>query len=333
MTHSAAAAINWQHLAELVHTRQRFVLTSHVRPDCDALGSELGMAGVLEALGKSVRIVNSDPTPKHLSFIDPNRRILTLHKQLTPTQLNDAEVLMVLDTSAWSQLGNMADVVRNTTAVRVVIDHHVSADDLQAETFKDPTAEATGRLVYECAEFLGVKITREIAIPLFAAVATDTGWFRFNSTSSRTLRCAAALIEAGVEPALLYRQLYEQYSLQRLHLMGRALARVATDLDGRLVYTYVSKQDFADTGTTTADTEDFVNMTLTIGTSETALILVEQPSGMIKVSFRSRGSCDCAQLAEQFGGGGHRAAAGAMLDAPLESALARALDAARQAMR
>jgi phosphoesterase RecJ-like protein len=332
MTRSADH-IDWPRLAELVHSRQRFVLTSHVRPDCDALGSELGMAGVLTALGKSVRIVNSDPTPKHLAFIDPHKRILTLHKQITPTQLNDTEVLMVLDTSAWSQLGNMADVVRDTTALRVVIDHHVSADDLQAETFKDPTAEATGRLVFEAAEHLGVKITREIAIPLFAAVATDTGWFRFNSTNERTLRCAAALIQAGVEPAQLYKQLYEQYSLQRLHLMGRALSRVAAELDGRLVYTYVTKQDFAKTNSTTADTEDFVNMTLTVGTAETAFILVEQPSGMIKVSFRSRGDCDCARLAEQFGGGGHRAAAGAMLDAPIETALARALDAARAAMR
>src|SRR2546429_7004423 len=104
--------VNWPRFAELIHAHQRFVLTSHVRPDCDALGSELGMAGVLEALGKNVRIVNAQVTPPNLRFIDPGRKIKALGEDVQPDELADVELIMVLDTSAWAQLGKMGDVIR-----------------------------------------------------------------------------------------------------------------------------------------------------------------------------------------------------------------------------
>src|SRR5437588_1306708 len=179
-------SINWPRLVEIVRGHQRFLLTSHIRPDCDALGSELGMAGVLEALGKEVLIVNGQPTPRNLLFIDPTQRLKAIGVDVQPSDLESYEVLIVLDTSAWAQLGPMGDVLRSTKAKKIIIDHHVSGDDLGAEPFKDTTAEATGRLVVQAAEQLGVKLTREIAIPLFAAIATDTGWFRFASTKPET---------------------------------------------------------------------------------------------------------------------------------------------------
>lgn len=324
--------INWSRFAEIVRSHERYLLVSHVRPDCDALGSELGMAGVLESLGKKVRIVNGQATPPNLAFIDAMRRIGVIGQSVQPAELADIQVLIVLDTSAWQQLGPMSDVVRAFSGKRVVIDHHVSADNLGAEEFKDVEAEATGRLVVEAAEALGVKLTPQIATALFAAVATDTGWFRFGSASAGTYRTAAKLIDAGANPAVIFRDLYEQDSLGRVRLRGLILGRVTTELGGRLAHTHVLKSDFAQTGALPSDTEDVINMALAIKGTEVAVILVEQPAGGFKISFRSRSAVDCSKLAEVYGGGGHKAAAGAFVQGPLAEVQPLVLGAVRKAM-
>ncbi len=324
-------SINWPRFIELIHAHQRFVLTSHVRPDCDALGSELGMAGVLTALGKDVRIVNPHPVPPNLAFIDPNKQIAQIGRDVPKDSLADRDVLMVLDTSAWAQLGDMGDVIRTTKAKKMVLDHHVSEDDLGAEAFKDVRAEATGRLVVEAAEHLGVKLTPEIATPLFAAVATDTGWFRFASTTPATFEVGAKLVDAGAQPDAIFCLLYEQETLARLLLRGRILPRTRTELGGRLIHTAALKEDFEETGSLPRDTEDVINLTLAVAGTEVAVIFVDTPAGF-KISFRSRGSVDCSELAAQFGGGGHKAAAGATVAAPFAEAQAKVLDAVRKAM-
>ena len=272
-------SINWPRFVELVRERQRFLLTSHIRPDCDALGSELGMAGVLESLGKDVLIVNAHKTPPNLQFIDPNRKIKTLGADVQLADLEDREILMVLDTSAWAQLGDMALVLRSTKAHKMVLDHHVSEDDLGAEPFKNTQAEATGRLVQEAAGQLGVKLTPEIATPLFAAIATDTGWYRFGSTTGDTYRFAGQLVDAGAKPTEIYRALYEQDTLARLQLVGRTLGRAQSELGGRLIHTAVFREDFDATGALPSDTEDVINLTLTVAGTQVAVILVEQPDG------------------------------------------------------
>lgn len=326
--------IHWPRFTELLRSHDRFLLTSHVRPDCDALGSELGMAGVLDALGKEVLIVNAQQTPPNLAFIDPTHRLKTLGIDIQPHELETVEVLIVLDTSAWAQLGTMAEVVRGTHAHKAVLDHHVGEDDMGAELFKNETAEATGRLVLETAQHLGVKLTPEIARPLFAAIATDTGWFRFGSTTSVTMRAAAELIDAGASPSEIYNQLYEQDTLSRLQLRGRILARTQTELDGRLAYTAALADDFKSTGALPSDTEDVINLTLGIAGTQVAVILVEQSTGGFKLSFRSRTpTVNCNDLARHFGGGGHKAAAGAFINAPWPEAQTLVLDAVRKAMR
>jgi phosphoesterase RecJ-like protein len=324
--------INWPRFAEIVRAHQRFLLVSHVRPDCDALGSELGMAGVLEAIGKTVKIVNGQATPPNLAFIDPAKRIGVIGQTVQPAELANIEVLMILDTSAWAQLGPMSDFIRAFPGKKLVVDHHVSEDDIGAEPFKNTQAEATGRLVVEAAEALGVKLTPEMAMPLFAAVATDTGWFRFGSASAGTYRVAAKLIDAGADPAVIYKALYEQDTIGRMKLRGRILARIETDFSGRLAQTYVLKEDFKETGSLPSDTEDMVNFCLAIKGTEVAVIFVEQQGGGFKISFRSRSKVDCSKLAEVYGGGGHKAAAGAFLQGPLAEVQPLVLDAVRQAM-
>ena len=312
--------IDWPAFVQIVRSHRRFVLTSHIRPDCDALGSELAMAGILEALDKDVLIVNGQSTPPNLAFLDPQRRIKALLVDIQPGDLNDRQVLMILDTSAWAQLGPMGDVVRSTSAQKIILDHHISQDDLGATPFKNTQAEATGRLVAEAADQLGVDLTPAIATPLFAALATDTGWYRFPSTRPDTYRLAARLMESGAKPSQIYASLYEQETLGRCRLRGVILSRLETELNGQLVHTYVRKDDFQQTGSLPQDTEDAINLSLTIAGTKFAVILVEQPSGGVKLSFRSRCELDCNQIAAQFGGGGHKAAAGAFLNEPIERA-------------
>ncbi len=323
--------IDWQRFCALIQSKRRILLTTHVRPDCDAVGSELAMAGILERLGKEVWLVNPFDLPPGFRFLDPHCKLKGLGE--TPADVVESvDLLMVLDTSAWAQLGEMGEVIRTTKAAKAVLDHHVSSDDLGAEIFKDAAAEATGRLTVEAADHLGVELTPEIATPAFAALATDTGWFRFASTTAATYRLAARLVSAGAVPDQMYQELYENDSLGRLLLIGRAMARVRADLDGRLIYTWLGRDDFDTAGAAPSDSEDIINMILSVGGTEVAVILVEQASGGVKISFRSRCDLDCSQLAADFGGGGHRKAAGAFLREPLEPAKAKVLDAVRKAM-
>ncbi|MBI2481744.1 MAG: DHH family phosphoesterase [Planctomycetia bacterium] len=325
--------VNWPRFAEIIRAHERFLLTSHIRPDCDALGSELGMALILEALGKRVTIVNGMETPSNLAFIDPDKRIKVIGKTIQLEDLDDIEVLMVLDTSAWAQLGPMGDVLRATKATKLVVDHHVSEDDLDAESFKNTTAEAAGRLVVEAAEELGVALTPEMAMPIFAALATDTGWFRFGSVTSGTYRIAAKLLEAGASPPAIYRDLYEQDTVGRVRLRGIILSRTVTELEGRLAHTYVLKEDFEKASALPEDTEDAINMTLAIAGVQFAVIAVEQATGGFKLSFRSRCELQCNKIAEQFNGGGHKAAAGAFIAGSFAEAQPKVLDVVRAAMR
>ena len=332
-THCGTAMIDWPRFIEIVRTHKRFLLTTHIRPDGDAVGSSMAMAAALEQLGNSVMIVTAFDLPRKLRFLDPGRKIKRLGSDVSLEQLGEIDLLMILDTAAWAQLGEMGEVIRTTRALRVVLDHHRSADDLGAEVFKDAEAEATGRLVFEAAQRLGVEITAPMAEALFVALATDTGWFRFASTSAGTLRVAARLTEAGAVPHRLYKEVYENDSPERLRLLGRAMARTQTELDGRLIYTWLTHEDFAESGAVPTDSEDIINLTLSVAGTEAAVILVEQPAAAVKISFRSRSDLDCSRLAEQFGGGGHRNAAGASLPESLATARAKVLDAVRKAMR
>ncbi|MFN5466811.1 MAG: DHH family phosphoesterase [Pirellulaceae bacterium] len=325
-------SVSWEALFQQLRSHQRFVLTSHIRPDCDALGSELGMAGILEAMGKQVQIINGHPTPPSLAFLDPAERIQVVGQDIDPDDVR-GDCLMVLDTSAWAQLGPMAEVVRRFPGTKLVLDHHVGEDDLGAMLFKDTSAEATGTLVFQCAQGLGIPVTRSIAKPLYAAIATDTGWFRFGSTNSRTYQVVGQLVDAGASPSEIYRDLYECDTIGRVRLRGRILARVSEALEGQIVHTYVKKEDFTETGALPSDTEDVINQTLAIAGTKVAFIMIEQLKGGYKISFRSRCHVDCNQLSGLFGGGGHRAAAGAFLEGDFVEIQRRLLEAAVDAFQ
>ncbi|MEI8213804.1 MAG: bifunctional oligoribonuclease/PAP phosphatase NrnA [Planctomycetota bacterium] len=323
--------VSWDRLIPILKSHQRFILTSHIRPDCDALGSELGMAGVLQGLGKQVSIVNGSSTPPILSFLDPRQVIRVLGENIRADEVT-GDCLIILDTSAWAQLGPMAEVVRRFNGPKLVIDHHVGEDDLGAELFKDTSAEATGHLVALCAKHAGVPITKPMANALYAAIATDTGWFRFASTTSDTYRVIAELVDRGASPSSIYGDLYERDTIGRVRLRGRILSRATVECNGQLVHTYVRKEDFTESGALPSDTEDAINLTLAVEGTKVALIMIEQMKGGYKVSFRSRCHVDCNEVSRQFGGGGHRAAAGAFLEGEFGDVQSRVLQALRGAL-
>jgi phosphoesterase RecJ-like protein len=326
-------SIDWTPLSSLIETHDRFLVTTHVRPDGDALGSEVGMVGLLRQKGKDVRAVNSSRTPPRYDFLDPTNTLFGhFGGTVQPADLADREVLVILDLSSWGQLGEMADWVRSFPGPRVVIDHHVSQDDLGAIYLKDTSAEATGTLVFRASHALKVEITPEMATGLFTAIAMDTGWFHHPNTTPQTLRTAAELFEAGARIDEIYRLLSERNTLGRLRMMGETLSSLQTDLDGRIAYAIVTRDDFERTGAIPPDTEDLVDFTVSLRGVDVGILFIEQLRGGIKLSLRSRNGLDCAKLASAFGGGGHKAAAGATLADPLDEAVPRVLEAVRASL-
>ncbi len=313
--------MDWNPLKTLIEEHQSFLITSHVRPDADALGSELGMRAILMAFGKQVTIVNASAPPSNLHFMNADGLVLKLNENITRANVPKVDVIIIVDTSAWQQLGTMADLIQAVPSKRVVIDHHVSADQMDSVEFKDIDSAATGELIFEAAESMGVTFDSDTANWLYAAIATDTGWFRFPSTTARTMRIAAKLIDMGAVPHNIYNLVHEQSSLARIRLSGRVLGRIQSEAEGRLNWVYADAKDLSETASVPSDTESLVNVCLTVVGSEAAFIAVELQTGQIKFSLRCRPPHNVAKLAEQFNGGGHRLASGATLPGPLIPAI------------
>jgi phosphoesterase RecJ-like protein len=322
--------IDWSPFVDLVKKHQHFLLTTHVRPDPDGLGSQLALADVLEQMGKRVQMVISSTFPPRYAFLDPGRRIARF--AAPGDAYRDAQVIVVLDTGTWNQLGDFGAFMKASAAKKAVIDHHLSQDDLGAVRLLDTTSEATGRLVYEAALALGQSLSPWAASCLFAALATDTGWFRHKNTKASTFALAQALTVAGADPNQIYDDIYDQNPVVRLNLLGLILERMRVVENGKVAYSEVRNEDYIRTGAIPSDTEDAVSYTRSITGVEVGLLFLEQPAGGIKVSFRSRSSVDVARIAEQFGGGGHRLASGATLLTTLADAQTRVLDAVRKAL-
>jgi phosphoesterase RecJ-like protein len=325
--------IDWTPLADLIETHDRFLVTTHVRPDGDALGSEAGMAALLRQKGKDVRVVNASATPPRYDFLDPESTLFEhFGQRVGPAELADRQVAIIVDLSSWNQLGDMAGFIRQFPGPRVVIDHHVSEDDLGATVFKDSNAEATGILIMMAISALGCSFTPEVATGLTTAIAMDTGWFRHSNTRAGTLRAVAELIDAGAKIDDIHRQLFDRNTLGRLKLMGETLVGMRTDLDGRIAYATISRDDLLRTGAIPPDSEDLVDFTVSMRSVEVGMLFIEQARGGVKVSFRARSGLDCSRLATRFGGGGHREAAGATLVGTMSEIVERVLQVVRQVL-
>jgi phosphoesterase RecJ-like protein len=322
----------WDELKRLIDQSQNVLLTTHVRPDGDALGSELAMAELLEQNGKRVAILNPSPTPDRYRFVDADgTRIHAIGPGAEPPFQPD--LILVLDTGAWAQLPGLDSLLRTTSAAKVVIDHHKTQDDLGALQLVDSEASACGMLVYEAYKRYGGTVTATAANSLFLAISTDTGWMRHPNATSEVFAALAELVRLGAQPTAIYRALYETNSVGRLRLLGTMLSRIRLSLNGRLASAAVSLADISAAGAHPMDTEEFIAYPMSMTGVEAAVVLIEQKGGAAtKVSFRSRCRLDCSRLAQRFGGGGHAAAAGATVALPLDDVVPAVLSAAEQAL-
>jgi phosphoesterase RecJ-like protein len=322
--------IDWKPFVELVHRHQRFLLTTHVRPDGDGIGSILALGEVLEQMGKEARLVLLSSFPPRYRFLDPDQHI---EKFTQPgDNWRNTDAVIVMDTGTWNQLGDFAPFLRGLMTQKIVIDHHQTQDDLGALRFVDTSAEATGRLCFEAIQALGQPLSEISANALLVALGMDTGWFQHSNTTAASFALAGELVKAGAMPNPISDHLFQNNPLPRLKLTGLMLERLEATCGGEVACSEIHLADYAATGATPADTEDLVNYTRSVAGVEVGLLFIEQPKGGVKVSFRSRSRVDVARLAEQFGGGGHKRAAGATLQGTLAETRQRVLEAVSTAL-
>lgn len=329
--------MNFQKAVDLINKSSGILITTHTKLDGDACGCIAVMCDTLSALGKKPEPIFLSPVPEWYRFLF-EKKIPVLGEDVSLQQLmagqsfdklrmvsevepfGEFDLIIVIDTNSYDQLPKFSRYLKQTDKPVLVIDHHITADDLGDVELIDSTAAATGLIVFDLLRYAGWSITERMADALFVAIATDTGWFQFNNTDSRALRCCAELIDAGVNPTKLYHDLYQNFSPQRFKLMAAMLDTLELDLDGRFATQYLRQADFERTGATYDDTENLINECRRIGTVEVAALFVELRDGRIKCSLRSRGAVDVSEIAAKFGGGGHKMAAGAYLPGPLENA-------------
>jgi len=324
--------LDWSPFVDFVRRHQQFLLTTHTRPDGDALGSQLAMTEALESLGKTVHCVIPSRMPPRYEFMDPKQRIESYEPPAGP-HLHQCDAIVIVDTGTWNQLAGVAEFVRSSSAETFVIDHHETQDDLRGKRIVGTFSESCGRLAHQAIQSLNVPITPTMANNLFIAVATDTGWFRHSNTTAETLTLAGELMAAGAEPTPAYERIYESNSLGRLRLLGLALDRLQTRVNGRMAWIEIYLADYDATGAIPPDTEDLINFPRSLAGVELAMMFIEQREGGVKVSFRSQSRLDVAKFAEQFGGGGHKRAAGVTIPGQMSAVRERVLSAAEIALR
>lgn len=299
-------------VVSVLKEEKNILIATHVNPDGDALGSSLALADALGALGKEVQIYSRDKTPPLYKFLPGHRRITS---RVEAAMKNDP-LLVLLDCNSRERAALMGYVFRKS----VIIDHHETENDFGDIRWIDRSAAATGLMIYFLVKALGIALTKDIATNLYTAVAVDTGTFRYSNTKSDVLRAGADLIESGAEPHRIADYLYETWDRNRFSLLVMALDTL--HIHNGLATTYITKDMFRKTITGFEDTENFANFPRMIDSVNVSAILREVESGVWKVSLRSKGSFNVAKIAEGFGGGGHRNAAGYRIRADLKSAKA-----------
>lgn len=311
---------------------KRVLLTTHVNADGDGTGSEVAMASWLRDRGKEVWIINPTPFPDTFRFLlteadsclDPES---TKAKEVA----QKADLALVLDTGEVGRIGRVMDLIG--TLPTIVVDHHpVGPDPIPGVSFRDPDASATGELLFDLFSSTEQGLSRESALGLYVAILTDTGSFRFSNATPRAHRVVARLLEAGVDPEDTHRRVYGNYPHKRFKLLHASLGELEVNSSGSLAWMTVPTRVFNELSATPADLDGLVDYPREIKGVEVGILFRETAKGGTKVSFRSNGAVDVNVLARQFGGGGHKKAAGAKIAGPLEEVRVKVLEATRAAI-
>lgn len=316
-------------LARLFLERSRFLITSHLRPDGDAIGSQLALAAILARLGKETVIQNESPVPENFRFIPGAEKIIP------PGPLPFApEVAVILDSPHAGRAGAVGDHLRSVPEL-VNIDHHVSNSRYGDVVWVEPGSSSVGEMIYHLLEPLGVELDREIALSIYVAVLTDMGKFQYMVTpesGARIFRLAATLAETGLVPYEIYKRVYNLYSVTPLKFLGEALSNLEFAAGGQIAFIRIGKEILERYNDGSDVTENLISYPRDIISTRVALLFAEHPGGGVKVSLRSKepDRIDVNRIASRFGGGGHPAAAGAELEGGLDGAVARVLAAVEE---
>ncbi len=320
-------------IAALLTPGARACLTTHVNPDGDGLGSEVGLTHLLQARGVTVSIANPTPTPPRFDFLFRDLPKVDRSREAVKA-LRQADVIIVLDISDLSRLGMLAETV-GTRGVRVgCIDHHVSPGTLpEGPRYVDPSAAATAELIVEIALANEWPLSQAAARALYVGILTDTGGFRFSNTHPRTLRIAAELLDRGIDPEAIYLDVYAGAPEGRVRLLAEALQTLVVESDVGLSWITVPPGAVDRHGVTSDDLDGVVEHARSIAGVRMALLFREISQGRVKVSLRSVGDVDVAGFAKPFGGGGHVKAAGLSMEGALADVQSVVLRAAREYLR
>ena len=308
-THAA-----FDRLARAIDAARRIVLTTHINPDGDGLGSQVALREMLIAKGKDVSVLNHHGVPPSYRFLDPEAVIL---KQFIPAgdaeRVLAADLIIVVDTNHPGRLGDMSGPVTESPAVKAIIDHHLEPDPFAGVVVADDASCATGELVYRFLEHVGaLPLSRTSAHALYTAIMTDTGSFRFPKTDGDVHRIIATLVDSGADPVSSYESIYETGPASRLKLLGRALSSMELHAGGAVCILAITNRMFAETNTTEIDTDKIVTYAMTIGGVRTGILITEL-GDELKLNIRTKGSIPANEIAKAFGGNGHLNAAGARL--------------------
>ncbi len=296
----------------------RFLLTSHANPDGDAIGSELGLARILRAQGKSAVIWNRDPTPGLYKPLPGSDRI---HVGTEPPagfpELFDGVIVLECPSPDRTGLEDFLDQLPILN-----IDHHMGNQHYGQVNWIDSAAPAVGEMVYRLAQGMKFALDEQTATCLFLTLVTDTGGFRFSNATDAAFESAAQLVREGARPEQVSQWLYESRSLASIRLLAEMLSSLELHHDGRIASVYITQEMFERAGATESDSEGLTDYPRSIAGVQAAILMRERKPGLYKASLRSRGEVDVQQVARQHGGGGHRNAAGCELEGDLESSLA-----------
>ena len=301
------------HIQPLIQEARNCVLTTHVNPDGDGLGSELALAHFLRALGKNVTILNHSETPENYRWIDPAGEILRFSAERDAGTVIGADLIFVLDTNQPDRLRSMGPVVEQSKGTKIIFDHHLEPHPFGDHYIIDENATSTGEIIYRLIVQLNPGlIDATIAKALYTAIMTDTGSFRYPRTDPEIHRIASHLLEFGVVPIEVYANVYEQWSEGRMRLLGEVLNSMKTAHHGKVAYVICTQSMFRETGTSVAETDNFTTYPMSVHGVVVGILFNELHDG-VKISFRSKGAIPINQLAKEFGGNGHLNAAGARL--------------------
>lgn len=314
-------------LRQLIQPGRRALLSTHLRPDGDGLGSEAALARLLAEQGVQAEIWNHDPLPPGYDFLFEG---LSLRQVEDPPADDAYDIFFCLDVSAPRRLGRVAEYLQRQELTTIILDHHLESQIEGDLLFVDETAAATGEILYRLARELNWPVDQSTAAALWVALHTDTGGFRFSSTTARTLQVAAELMVTGIEPALLCERVYHNRRPEALKLLGSALNTVELLAAGRLAMMYIEEEMYHDSQSGPGDTERFVNLLQQISDVEAAILVYPLSATQTKVSLRGSLGKSIHALAKALGGGGHAQAAGAVLDAAVPQAVARVRQAAAE---